>query len=300
MKDTTRSALSKLALFGAALIWGSSFFVVKDAVESLPPAALMAVRFSIAAAVLTLVFWKRVRGIRLADWPKGIALGACLACATIVQNMGIMDTTPGKNAFLTAVYVVLVPFLFWMFRGGKPRAKQFVAAFVCLVGIGLVSLDGNLSMGKGDLLSMASGLFYAIHIVIVATYARDLEPVRLTVMQFVCAAALQWVYTLGFEGGAAALAACDASVWPMVVYLAVVVSAGGYLCQIIGQRGAPPAAASLILSLESVFGVLFSVLFYGEQVSPRLGLGFAVIFAAILISEMEFKKAPLVKARHNL
>ena len=275
---------SRLALFGAAIVWGSSFFVIKGAVDYLPPATLQAVRFSIGALVLGLLFNKKLRALSAGAWLRGFMVGACLGAASLVQNVGIQDTTPGKNAFLTCIYCVIVPFLFWGVRGERPQARRFGAAFLCLLGIALVSLTERFSIGRGDLLTLAGGFLYACHIVAVATAGEKIDPVALSVMQFASAALLSWIYALAFEGTPDAF---DWSVWPQVLYLALASTTLGYLLQIVGQKHASPAAASLILSLESVFGVLFSVLFYGERMTARLILGFAVIFLSVLVSEVE-------------
>ena len=279
-----RAILSRLALFGAAIVWGSSFFVIKGAVDYLPPATLQAVRFTIGALLLGLIFFKKLRVLTAGAWLRGLLVGACLGAASLVQNVGIQDTTPGKNAFLTCVYCVIVPFLFWGVRGERPQARRFAAACLCLMGIALVSLTQRFTIGRGDLLTLAGGFLYACHIVAVATAGEKIDPVALSVMQFAAAALLSWLYALAFEGPPAAF---DWSVWPQVLYLALASTTLGYLLQVVGQKHASPAAASLILSLESVFGVLFSVLFYGEQMTARLIVGFAVIFLSVLISEIE-------------
>lgn len=294
MNERRRGVLSRLALFGAAIVWGSSFFVIKGAVDYLPPATLQAVRFSVGALVLGAIFWKKVKRLTGSDWLRGLLVGAFLGAASLVQNVGIQDTTPGKNAFLTCVYCIIVPFMFWGVRGERPQAKRFVAAVLCLAGIGLVSLTQRLTIGRGDLLTLAGGVLYACHIVSVATAGEDMDPVALSVMQFASAALFSWIYALTFEGSPASF---DWSVWPQVMYLALASTTLGYLLQVVGQKNAPPAAASLILSLESVFGVLFSVLFYGEQMTGRLVLGFAVIFLSVLISETDLTALPVFRRR---
>ena len=128
MNERRRGVLSRLALFGAAIVWGSSFFVIKGAVDYLPPATLQAVRFSVGALVLGAIFWKKVKRLTGSDWLRGLLVGAFLGAASLVQNVGIQDTTPGKNAFLTCVYCIIVPFMFWGVRGERPQAKRFVAA----------------------------------------------------------------------------------------------------------------------------------------------------------------------------
>lgn len=145
-KQKKINILARGALFSAALIWGSSFFVVKDTVDAIPPNFLLAVRFTVGCIVLALIFHKRLKEIDREYLWKGAVIGLCLFAAYSSQTIGITDTTPGKNAFLTAVYCVIVPFLFWMVNKTKPDIYNIAAALLCLTGIGMVSLtEGFLS-----------------------------------------------------------------------------------------------------------------------------------------------------------
>lgn len=285
------------ALFGAAIIWGSSFFIVKDAVDVFPPNILLAIRFTIGAILLSLIFFKSLKSTNREYVWKGAVLGTCLYIAYTFQTVGITDTTPGKNAFLTAIYCILVPFLYWLIGQSRPDKYNLFSAFVCLGGIGLVSLSGGLSMGWGDGLTLIGGIFFAIHMVLVARFSQGKDVILLTIFQFCFAALLSWAagflvesfppyssWTLASAGG--------------LLFLAVFATAGALLLQNVGQKHIHPAAASLILSLESVFGVLFSVAFYGEKLTLRLVLGFALIFVAIVVSETKLsflRKQPVAE-----
>jgi drug/metabolite transporter (DMT)-like permease len=279
----SRVFLARFFLFGAAIIWGSSFFMVKGVVDHLPPATLLAVRFSIGTLILALIFQKKLKGLRRRDLVQGGIMGMWLAAGSLVQGIGILDTTPGKNAFLTGIYCVIVPFLFWASGGKRPPLRSFLAAFLCLLGIGLVSLTETLRIGKGDLLTLISGFLFAVHIVSVARRGEGMDPIALCILQFASTALFCWIYALIVEGNPFAF---DwRPVWKPVLYLALGPTTLAFLFQMMGLRLSTPSAASLILSLESVFGVLFSALFYGERMTFRLVLGFSVIFAAVLISE---------------
>lgn len=288
MNHKTQGALGKLALYGAAIIWGTAFFMIKDQMNVFPPDSLLALRYAIATPLLALIFWKKVRSSTFKDVWRSAALGVILAAAMLVQSYGITDTTPGKNAFLTAIYCVLVPFIFWGVGRQRPEAKSFAAAFVGLVGIGLISLTDELSIGWGDGMTLLSGVLFAVHIVGIATLGRDIEPVRSVVFQFATCTVIFGIADWLTPSRPLAIGPMD---WLTVLYLAIFPTALGFLLQLVGQKYAPPAGASLVLSLESVFGVLFSVLFYGEVVPPRVFAGFAVVFAAIFISESDLRLA---------
>ena len=283
MNPTWRSHLARLSLLGATLIWGVSFVIVKNTTDTVPPHILLGIRFTIGCLLLSLIFLPRLRRTLSLDYiKKGAVMGALLFGAYSLQTVGITMTTPGKNAFLTAVYCVLVPFVFWVVYRRRPDRYNILAALLCIVGIGCVSLDSGLTIGMGDALTLACGVFYAVHIVAVARFTATRDPIVLTIVQFGCTALLSWAVGLLFED--------FPTVWPQeslvgILYLGIGATAAGLLLQIIGQKYTDPSAAAIILSLEAVFGVIFSILLYHEAVTPRLILGFALIFLAVLTSE---------------
>ena len=283
--------MSKLALLTASLIWGSSFFVMKNSVDVFPVFALLAIRFTIGCGLLCLVFFKRLKSVTAGTLKGGALLGALLFGAYTLQTLGLMDTTPGKNAFLTAIYCIAVPFLFWMVTKKRPDVYNCLAGVLCLGGIGLVSLTGDLSIGTGDALTMAGGIVYAVHMVAVARVSQDKDPVLLTLVQFGAAALCCWAVSWMTETFPASVPAAS---WYGLLYLAVFATTGALLMQNIGQKYTHPAAASILLSLESVFGVAFSMLFYGETLTPRLAAGFLLIFFSVIVSETKlgFIKKP--------
>lgn len=283
------------ALFGAAIIWGSSFFVVKDAVDVFPPNILLGFRFTIGALLLGLIFFKNLKKANLDCLWRGAILGACLYAGYTFQTIGITGTTPGKNAFLSAIYCIIVPFLYWFVGQSKPDRYNVFSAFVGLIGIGFVSLAGGFSVGWGDGLTLIGGVFFAVHMVFVAKFSQGRDVILLTIFQFCFAAVLSWIAGLGTESFPPYSSWTSGSVGG-VLFLAVFATAIAILLQNVGQKHIHPAAASLILSLESVFGVLFSVIFYGEKLTPRLVLGFALIFVAIVVSETKLsflRKTPV-------
>lgn len=275
----------RLALLGAAMIWGSSFFVMKNAVDGIPVFLLLAIRFTIGCALLSLVCVKKWRhcGCRLLR--HGAVVGVLLFLAYTAQTYGLKDTTPGKNAFLTAVYCALVPFVNWGLLRRRPSRWNWLAAVMCLGGIGLVSLDGSLSMNRGDALTLVGGVCYALHLVAVSRFGEEDDPVLLTAVQFGASALCCWGCSLAIETMPATL---PQGAWGELIYLAVFATTLALLMQNVGQSVTPAAPAAILLSLESVFGVLFSVVCYGETVTPRLAVGFLLIFLAVVASETHF------------
>lgn len=286
MSPKAMKLLAKPMLFAASLIWGTTFFLTKNTLNAVPVYFLLAIRFSVAALLLGLICWKRWKNFTKDYlWRAGITSTFLFVCY-VSQTYGLTMTTPSKSAFLTAVYCVLVPFVNWLLLRRRPTGWNFLAAVMCLGGIGLVSLDGQLTMNRGDALTLVGGLFFALHLVAVGRFGEKDDPVLLTAVQFGMTALCSWVCSLATETAPAAL---PAGAWAELVYLAVFATTAALLLQNVGQAVTPAAQAAILLSLESVFGVLFSVICYGEAVTPRLALGFALIFLAVVASETRFE-----------
>lgn len=276
----------RVALFTAALIWGGSFFMMKNALSGVPVFMLLGIRFTIGCLLLSVIFLKKWKRCTKKTLCHGAVVGVLLFLAYTTQTFGLKETTPGKNAFLTAVYCVLVPFVNWLIFRKRPTGWNFLAAVMCLGGIGLVSLDGTLSMNRGDALTLVGGLFFALHLVAVSHFGEKDDPVLLTAVQFGMTAVCSWGCSLMTETAPAAL---PADAWGELIYLAVFATTAALLLQNVGQAVTPAAQAAILLSLESVFGVLFSVICYGEAVTFRLAMGFALIFLAVVASETRFE-----------
>ena len=279
--------LAKPMLFAAAFIWGSSFFIMKNTLDVMPTLFLLAIRFTAGALLLGLVCGKRWRAFTPDYLWRGAVIGAFLFLAYSVQTYGLAGTTPSKNAFLTAVYCVIVPFLYWLAARQRPDRYNILAALLCIAGVGLVSLTDALTVTYGDVLTLICAVFYASHIVAVAKVSPGKDIFLLTVFQFAFAALYAWVGgLLTEEFPAAALTRGD--VLLSMAYLCVMATTVALLFQNVGMVWSDPASAAVILSLESVFGVLCSVVFYGDPVTPRLLAGFALIFVAVVCSETKF------------
>ncbi len=279
----------KLLIVFATAIWGLSFVIMKDVVECLPPAWLLGIRFFTAGLILLAVLWKRVRRhISL----KIVAYGALLAffdfTAFLSQTVGLLYTTPGINAFLTATYCVIVPFAWWVIAKKRPLAFNVLAAFVAVGGIWLVSSNGGgsgLSMGFGEAMTLLCALLFAIHITFVSRLSVGNDVLVLTVFQFLFEGLFGMAVGCGFET-LPPVSAVSMTVIAQMAFLIVFASVIAFGIQNVALAYIPPAQASLFLSLESVFGVLFSVLLYGEVLTLQLLLGFTLIFAAILVNEV--------------
>ena len=275
----------KLLLVMVTVVWGSSFVIMKDLVDDVNPAWLLAVRFALAAVALALLSLKHRKLFFQREYVKyGIIIGLPLFVGYLLQTIGLTDTTPGKNAFLTASYCVMIPFLNWAALHGKPNRFHVVAAFMCLFGIGLISLNEGFSVSFGDAFSLSCAFFYALQLIFMVKFGRDRNPAVLTIWQLVVISVGSALVALA-TGTPFDFSMLGGEAWLALVYLAVVVTALAILFQNVGIANVEPATAGLLLSLESVFGVAFSIALGYEALTPRVLVGFLVVFAAIVVSE---------------
>lgn len=274
----------KLMLLGAALIWGSSFVVMKSTVDFLTTHVLLSIRFILGTFFMTIIFFKQVKNIKKEDIKGGFFAGMALFCAFTIQTYGLRLTTPGKNAFLTAVYCTIVPFLSWIWLKKRPDKYQWLAAILCFIGVGLVSLDSSLNINLGDIYTLIGGFFYALHILICEKAMQKTTPIIITTLQFAFAGAFSLIFAILFED-ITIVTQINKDVVLQILYLAFFATTISYLFQNTGQKLVNEYTAALLLSLESVFGVLFSILLKVETLNIQILLGFIVIFIAVIISE---------------
>ena len=279
----------KLMLVAAALLWGGSFVVIKDTLNDISPAWLLGIRFVLSGLVMTLLFFPRLRkSLDVGSFRAAVALGVTGGLGYLVQNLGLVDTTPGHNAFLTATYCVMVPFLHWAVARVRPTLANVVAAVVAVAGIGALSLGAEepFSLRWGDWMTLGGAFWFAVQIEVMVHVAQDRDIVALTTVEFYVMGLVCLGYGVFFEVLPGPRVFASGDFWLSMGYLVLLSSCLCTVFQNTGQAHVPPAQASLLLSLESVFGVLFSVLLYGEPLTLQLGVGFLLVFGAVLLSEL--------------
>ena len=277
-----KSALGRLCLIGSTFLWGTSFVVLKSALDTMPTLWILAIRFLGAALLMTLFGFRKLKKLDQSYWKGGAVMGVFLTAAYIIQTYGLVYTTPGKNAFLTATYCVLVPFLWWVIRRQKPERSHVIAAVICFVGIGLVSLQEHLTVNPGDLITLFCGLFYGLHIIATSVYAKDRDAVLLSMVQFLTAAVICFALAPLVSPFPAQV---PSDTWLRIAYLCIMCTGVCFLLQTIGQKYTPANEVAIFLTLESVFGAAISVLFFHERLTFQVFCGFVLIFLAVLISE---------------
>ncbi len=288
MTEKTRSFLCALGLLLITIIWGFAFVVVKNSLDYVPPLYMMAFRFTIASVVLALIFLPRLKKMDKSTFFHGMILGVFLFLAYAFQTVGIQFTTAGKNAFLTTTYVMMVPFLHWIFNKTKPTWYAVVAAVIALVGIGFLSLQGDFTVNIGDMLTIICGFFFAIHIIFIARYTQNQDPILLTILQLGFSALFSWILAPFMDGKFPLQEIQRPDVIISMLYLGLFSTLICFLLQNVCQKYVKASTASLLLSFESVFGVVFSIIFLKEYLTGRMILGCCLIFFALILSETQF------------
>lgn len=280
--NNNKANLGRTCLILTTLIWGSSFVILKSTLGSITPLWVLAIRFSGAAILMLIACLPRLKKLDKRYVTGGCLMGLCLAAAYIVQTYGLVYTTPGKNAFLTTTYCILVPFLYWAISGKRPDKYNIIAAVVCLVGVGFVCLGNDLSINVGDMLTILCGLFYGLHIIVTSRTAENRDPVLITMLQFATAAVVCFIGAVLFEPAPHDI---GSGTWLSIAYMTFICTGLCYILQTVGQKYTPPSQTAVILTLESVFGSAISVILGVESLTFNIALGFFLIFIAIITSE---------------
>ena len=277
----------KFMLVAMALIWGYSFLTMKTVLDTVPTFMLLACRFLLSAVIMFIIFRKRIKAHFNREYLGfGVLMGCVIWSAYAAQTLGLVDTTPGKNAFLTGTYCILVPFIALILFRERVTKWRIASALLCLVGVGFVALD-NFSIQMGDLVTLVGAVFFAVDMAVVGHIGRTRDVSVLTSWMFLFVGTFSLAATLAFEPRVPA-AQWTPEIIGQLVFLAVVCTTIGLLLQNQALSHVPPATGSLLLSLESPSGVLFSVLMAGEVLTGKLIFGFALIFLSIVLSETHF------------
>lgn len=281
--------MGEIALTITAIIWGSGFVASSISLEYFTPYQILAGRFLIGAIVLTVIFHKKLKNINKSTMIKGAVLGIFLYLAFALQTVGLQFTTPSKNAFLTAVNVVIVPFIAFIIYKRKIDMYELMGAILAMVGVGILSLKLSAEINIGDLLTLGCAFGFAFHIFFTAKYVKDSDPVTLTLIQMMTAAIIGVIVVL-FRGETSFVIEKEGML--SLLYLGIFSTTIAYLLQTVAQKMITETKAAIILSTESFWGMVFSVAILDETMTIKMVIGAILILTAIIISET---KIPFLK-----
>lgn len=282
-----------IALLGATVIWGSAFIAQSVGMDKIGPFTFQAVRCFLAVVFLFPAsalfsrgkpFWKSWADPAL--WRSGVICGLALFAASSLQQIGLVYTDAGKAGFLTAMYIVFVPFL-GLFVGRKPGRNALLSLIPAIVGLYLLSCTSVSGINKGDVLLLLCAVAFSVQILLIDRHCAGLDGLKLNCIQALVVAVLSVPWALLTETVDASLIA---SCWLPLGYAGILSMGVAYTLQIVGQKGVAPSAAALLMSLESVFAALFGWLLLHETMTRAEELGCVLVFAAVVISQLPEKK----------
>lgn len=280
-----------LAIGGLILvtvIWGGGFVASDMALESMKPFQIMMVRFLVASVLMGMLGLgnrkKAEQATKRAGAIKaGILMGIALFMGFSLQTIGLQYTTPSKNAFLTALNVVIVPFIAFLILKKKIGIKGIVGAILSVVGVALLSLNGNLTLSLGDGLTLLCAVGFAFQIFFTSEFVKKYPASVLNMVQMITAFVLSAASLVIF--GEMEFQVTTKG-WLSVLYLGIISTTVCYLLQTACQKYVDETKAAIVLSMESVFGTIFSIIILHEVITLRMVIGCIIILIAVIISNL--------------
>ena len=298
MPNKQRTLFGNIMLILCALVWGLAFAFQRKAANSINPIAFNGLRFSLAAVTIFifLVVYELInkrRGIKSTPWNKstifgGICCGIALLVASNLQQYGIQFTSGGKASFITALYIVIVPIL-GLLTGRKPRLLSRFAIPIAMAGFWLMCFTGGETLGKGDLYGLLSTGMFAMQILFIDVFGSDSDPIKITLVQFITCAVVS-IPCMAIVGFPNTQELANPDILISLMYVGIFSAGIGYTLQTIGQKYTEPSVASLIMSLESVIGLIGCVLILHEEHSVIEMSGCVLVFVAVILAQLDIRK----------
>jgi len=293
---------AELMLLTTALIWGTAFVAQRSGMDFVGPFTFNGIRFLVGAVVMIpiIMVMDRLgntnqpqmpmtalekRKERKFLWTGGFFCGLALLAGTGLQQMGLVYTTAGKTGFITALYIVIVPII-GIFLGKKVRMLLWVSVSLGVVGLYLLSINEGFSINIGDFFVFLCAFGFAAHILVVDYFSPKTNPIKLSAVQFFVCGALSLVI-MAFVEEPEWRFIMDAA-FP-ILYTGIMSCCVAYTFQVVAQRNVGPTVASLLLSMESVFAVIFGMLLLSEQLLPKEIVGCIIMFVAIILAQLPGK-----------
>lgn len=278
--------IASIVLAVVALVWGTTYAVIKDTLSVVQPFSLMMFRFGFSALILSMMYLKKFKIIKSVDLKRGIIIGIFMFLAFYFLIVSIRFTTASKFSFIVGAYVLIVPFLSWIINKTKLDRYAIVGAILATIGLAFLTMEKGAVFNLWDLVAGCCSFFFAAHMIAIEKYSGDSDPILLTIIQFITTAVLFIILTGVKEG-------YNFTVLPEIKwtlgYLVIISTIIPFAIQNIVQRYISSTSTALILTLQSAFGSIFAVYYLDERMTKQMIIGCLLIFIAIVFQETKLK-----------
>lgn len=281
----TKELKADLSLIGVTALWGASFPLMSMALKDIPTFSFIAIRYTLSALILAVVFYKNFKNISKLTVKSGIIIGAVLFLGCALQVAGLLYTTPSKSGFITGLNVIFVPIIIALLYKKLPDAKTVVGIIISIIGLSIMSINSDFSINKGDVLTFIAAILFAVQVLVVDKYTKDVDIVVLTCVE---------VLVVGLMGAVPAVAVekfqftLTLPVIAAVLFTAIFSTAIAHSVQNKVQSYIEPTHAAIIYLAEPVFGAIFSM-FFGDKLGMRTVAGGICILLGMLVMNIKKK-----------
>lgn len=272
-----------------ALIWGSTFVVVQNALDAVGPLTFVAWRFILATIFLMMLYARRVRRITRAELFAGGVIGIWLALGYIFQTIGLQNTTTAKAGFITGLSVVIVPILATLLLRRPPGRGPVLGILAATAGLGVLSLNKDLSVNEGDVWVLGCAFAFALHITSVSHFSPNHDSIRLSVAQIGAVAVIATGSAFAFETPTVNL---PTDTWIAIAFTGAAATALAFGLQVYVQRFTTPTHTALLFSLEPVFAAFFGWWWANELLGTKEIIGCGLILAGMIVAELGAETEP--------
>jgi drug/metabolite transporter (DMT)-like permease len=287
VQHAARTRLATILLVALTAVWGSTFYLIRNLVQALPAIDFLAVRFTISAVIMLVLFWRPVRALSRRQFLVGTGLGALYGLAQIFQTQGLATTPASVSAFITGTYVVLTPVFTAMLLRERVPGSTWAAVGLATGGLALLSLNG-LSVGVGEAITLMAAAFYALHIVGLGRHSASEIATGLSVVQMLVIAV---ICVVGALPGGIVLPSTPGQ-WGTVLYMVVFASILALWAQTWAQAHMSGTRAAIVMTLEPVFAAFFAVTLGDEAATLRMVVGGALVLTAMYAVELLARRRP--------
>ena len=280
---------AEIYLLIIVIIWGSTFALIKGVIDTIPPYTYLAYRFLLAALILVVIFWKRLKKLNIMILKKGSLIGIFLFLGYTLQTVGLKYTTATKAGFITGFSVVLVPIISFLLLKEKVSRDSVIGVALATLGLWFLNYNSSFSFNLGDFLVLLCAFSFAMHIISVGLFSKKLDYVLLAITQITVVFVLSLFMALIFERPAIHLS-YSSDIWWSILITGIFATALAFYMQNRFQRHSTATKTAIIFSGEPLFAAIFAYILIGEKVGLIAWAGGLLIIFGMIISQKESRR----------